>query len=238
MTILLPELSPNSMHFPAVEQALTSPDGLLAYGGDLGSKRLLEAYYRGIFPWYSQDDPVLWWSPSTRAIITAEGFHIARRLKKVLRQNSFVVTLNHATDKVIRACSQRSDQEGTWITEEMMTAYIALSHQQRCHSVEVWFDNKLVGGLYGVSVGQVFCGESMFSHVSNASKIALTLFQHHFFMAGGQLIDCQIQNPHLLSLGAIDISRPHFLQQLVHYRNERLPDNFYSPRILLSPWSH
>ena len=216
---MIPWLAGNTP-FPPVEKALRSPDGLLAAGGDLSASRLLEAYRHGIFPWFNPGEPVLWWSPDPRMVLAPGEFRISRSLSRVLRNKIFDVRTDTAFEQVMRGCAApRYGHSGTWIHEDMIAAYCALHRQGYAHSVEVWMDGKLSGGLYGVSIGLMFYGESMFSRVSNASKVALAylagqLERRHFGM-----IDCQMKTPHLASLGAREIPRSEFIakmQELVH----------------------
>lgn len=197
--------------FPDPE--LAEPDGLLAVGGDLSVNRLLLAYGHGIFPWYSADTPILWYSPHERFVLYPNELRISKSMHQVLRSKRFTITQNQAFEQVIRACAitPREGQDGTWITTEMQQAYIQLHRQGYAHSYEIWQQQELVGGLYGVAIGQVFCGESMFSRVSNASKTALiTLAQSGLY----RLIDCQVHTEHLESMGARHISRKEYLQVL------------------------
>ncbi len=186
--------------------ALADPDGLLAVGGDLSVDRLLLAYHHGIFPWFSEDDPICWYSPHERCVIFPEAVKVSKSMAKVLRDEVFSVTFNQAFPEVIRHCAAigRKDHPGTWITQEMQEAYIRLHQEGYGKSVEVWKDGALAGGLYGLQIGSVFCGESMFSKVSNASKTALIWLCKQ---GGFELIDCQLPNGHLLSLGAVMINR-------------------------------
>lgn len=205
--------------FPDVSQALKDPDGLLAVGGCLSVPRLLNAYQHGIFPWFSKNDPILWWSPSERAIIEPSDLYINRSLRKFLKNALYRVTLNHAFNSVIEACATipRGPNNGTWITSEMVAAYINLHSAGYAHSVEVWHEDTLVGGLYGVLIGKVFCGESMFSVQPNASKVALIALRDHLAPAGLALIDCQIENEHLSNMGAVVIPRADFTQKITHH---------------------
>lgn len=212
--------------FPDVSLALTEPDGLLAVGGDLTVKRLLTAYQRGIFPWYSEDQPILWWSPDPRTVLFPEQLKISRSLRKTLRNKPFTVSFDRAFTEVIQACSEpRPDQNGTWISEEMQQAYIRLHAEGHAHSVECWLDSKLVGGLYGVSIGKVFFGESMFSRTSDASKVAFVCLVKHLQAKGYPLIDCQVHSEHLESLGASNIPRVEFIGFLEKYCQEKGWDN-------------
>ncbi len=199
------------MVFPPTE--LAEPDGLLAVGGDLSVPRLTLAYQSGIFPWYSDDTPILWYAPHERFVLFPEELRVSKSMQKILRQGIFKVTTDTAFANVIDACSQimRSGQDGTWITDDMEAAYIRLHKKGIAHSVEVWQNNELVGGAYGVEVHKVFCGESMFSKVSNASKVALiTLCQTGRY----SLIDCQVHTSHLESMGARMINREEYMQIL------------------------
>ncbi|TCC93986.1 leucyl/phenylalanyl-tRNA--protein transferase [Pedobacter frigiditerrae] len=195
------------------DTALAEPDGLLAIGGDLSIERLLLAYQSGIFPWFSEDDPILWYAPHERCVIFPDSVKISKSMRKILQSNVFEVTENKAFERVIEHCAKipRVGQDGTWITNEMQQAYIKLHEKGLAHSVEVWQNNELVGGLYGVKINKVFCGESMFSLVSNASKTALI---HLTKTMGFELIDCQLPNDHLMSLGAGMISREEYLRML------------------------
>jgi leucyl/phenylalanyl-tRNA--protein transferase len=199
--------------FPDVELALDEPNGLIAIGGDLSTERLLSAYRQGIFPWYSEGEPVLWYSPNPRMVITKDTLHISKSLDKVLRSNRFEVRMNMRFEQVISQCKniKRKEQDSTWIDNDMVQAYIQLHHQGHAHSIEVYENDHLAGGLYGVAIGKVFFGESMFSCASNASKVALVYLLKN---TGYQLIDCQVENPHLKSLGAFNIERSAFVQQL------------------------
>ena len=226
---MIVELSSSSVSFPPVSMALAEPNGLLAVGGDLSEARLVSAYRSGIFPWFAADDPILWWAPNPRAVFVPGDIHCSRSLKKAMRRQPWRVTLNRAFEEVIDECATiRAEHEGTWITEPMREAYIELHRKGHAHSVEVWLDNSLVGGLYGVCVGRLFCGESMFHRATNASKVALHCFANAFVEHGGQLIDCQMENPHLTSLGAVPMAREHFLEQLFALRDRPLTDDFWS----------
>jgi leucyl/phenylalanyl-tRNA--protein transferase len=194
---------------------LAEPDGLLAVGGDLSSDRLLLAYSMGIFPWYNQGDPLLWWSPDPRCILEPEGMKISRSLSKILRRGDFEITFDRTFREVMTACAAlRRNQEGTWITEEMLIAYCRLHELGYAHSVEVRQGGELVGGLYGVCLGRCFFGESMFHRAANASKVALAALAEHARKRQFELIDCQQSTAHLRSLGAVEIPRREFLARL------------------------
>ena len=206
--------------FPPVGQALRSPGGLLAAGGDLSAPRLLEAYRHGIFPWFSAGEPILWWSPDPRMVLIPGEFRISRSLARVLRNMSYEVRCDTAFERVMRSCAApRGKHNGTWISEDMIAAYCALHEIGYAHSVEVWIGGRLAGGLYGVAIGRMFYGESMFSHASNASKIALAHLARQLERWQFKMIDCQMNTAHLASLGAREIPRSEFiarLQELVH----------------------
>lgn len=202
--------------FPHPDSALKDPDGLLAASGDLSPERILTAYQSGIFPWYSEDQPVLWWSPNPRCIIHPNELHLSKSLKKHIRKIQPRISFDKAFEKVIRHCARLDSDCGTWITEEMEEAYIQLHHMGIAHSVEVWRDNQLIGGLYGLSIGAIFFGESMFSLETNASKIAFSALCLQLARWNYELIDCQVENPHLLTLGASTIPRKLFLRKLKH----------------------
>lgn len=200
--------------FPPPQHA---EDGLLAVGGDLSVERLLLAYRMGIFPWYSEGDPILWWSPDPRMVLIPEEVHVSRSLARTLRTGAFQLTLDTAFPEVIAACATvpRGDEDGTWITRKMKAAYIALHDAGYAHSIECWKDGTLAGGLYGVSLGGCFFGESMFSRQPNASKVALTWLARLCASWGFRMIDCQVENPHLVRMGAREIPRGTFLSMLV-----------------------
>lgn len=209
---MLPWLPPSPIQFPPVATALRDPDGLLAAGGELSADWLLAAYRRGIFPWYGEDQPLLWWSPDPRMVLFPGDIRIRRSLAKRLRNAEFTVSFDRAFADVIEACaSVRQNAEGTWIDSAMRTAYCHLHRLGYAHSVEVWEREKLVGGLYGLSLGRIFFGESMFSLRPDASKIALVHLARHLEHHDFTLIDCQMHTPHLASLGAHDIARETFL---------------------------
>ncbi|HET9863399.1 MAG TPA: leucyl/phenylalanyl-tRNA--protein transferase [Steroidobacteraceae bacterium] len=197
--------------FPPLDQALDEPDGLLAAGGDLSPERLLAAYRRGIFPWYSAGQPVLWWSPDPREVLDPREFKCSRSLAKTLRNRGFDVTFDRDFSGVVQACAaRRENSPGTWITGEMHAAYCRLHERGRAHSVEVMLGGRLVGGLYGVLLGRVFFGESMFSRERDASKVALARLVQRGLVAGLQLIDCQLPTAHLRTLGSRPMRRVEF----------------------------
>lgn len=209
----------NFQPFPELSNA--DEDGLLAMGGDLSVSTLVSAYAQGIFPWFNEGQPILWWSPDPRLVLYPDQLKVSRSLKKSIR-NKFTVSCNKAFTDVINGCALRGqanskpiENEATWITEDMHRAYVELFAKGYAHSIEVWLDDRLVGGLYGVSLGNVFFGESMFSSERDASKVALTYLCQHMKNLNHQLIDCQVASEHLFSLGAIEISRNDFLETLV-----------------------
>ncbi|MBI3223166.1 MAG: leucyl/phenylalanyl-tRNA--protein transferase [Nitrosomonadales bacterium] len=212
---------PDDLSFPPVTHALRTPNGLLAAGGDLSPARLLQAYRNGIFPWFNRDEPILWWSPDPRMALIPEEFRISRSLGKILRRNVFTVRFDTAFTLVMRACAApRDGHQGTWIDEQMIEAYAALHQLGYAHSVESWLDGELVGGLYGVGIGRMFYGESMFSQTSDASKVALAHLARQLSRWRFGMIDCQMHTPHLASLGARTMPREEFiakLQELVNY---------------------
>lgn len=232
MTIYLPELDHYSLSFPSPREALREPNGLLAMGGDLRPERLFQAYQQGIFPWYSIDEPILWWSPSPRAIFVANEFKPAKSLRKFYRKSNYKVSINLASEEVIYQCAALRSEEETWLDEKMQLAYTQLAKQGICHSVEVWQEEKLIGGLYGILIGSMFCGESMFSRETNASKIALWAFAEHFVAHGGEFIDCQVLNPHTASLGAIEITRDEYLSKLAYCKKNETSHHCFTPQWL------
>jgi len=203
--------TPPDIGFPDTRLAETDPNGLLAVGGDLTQARLLNAYRHGIFPWFSGGQPILWWSPAPRMVLYPDELHISRSLRRSLRRRGYQVSTNQAFEAVIRSCAApRATQSGTWLVPEMIVSYMALHRAGFAHSIEVWKDEQLAGGLYGIALGQVFFGESMFSRQPDASKVALVLLAELAITQPFQLIDCQVYTEHLASLGAREISRERF----------------------------
>ncbi|MDP1636007.1 MAG: leucyl/phenylalanyl-tRNA--protein transferase [Gallionellaceae bacterium] len=201
--------------FPDVTLALHQPNGLLAAGGDLSPPRLLDAYRHGIFPWFGEGDPILWWSPDPRMVLFPAEFKLSNSLRKTLRKGQYELRTDTAFEQVLRACgAPRDGQSGTWIVEEMVAAYGELHRLGHAHSVEVWMDGELAGGLYGISIGRMFYGESMFSLRTDASKIALAHLAAQLNRWGFGMIDCQMHTPHLASLGAREIPRKEFVARL------------------------
>ncbi|XQU09560.1 leucyl/phenylalanyl-tRNA--protein transferase [Halomonas sp. LY9] len=238
---MLPWLSSPHPYFPSTEQALESPNGLLAAGGELTPAWLVDAYRKGIFPWYSDDDPILWWSPDPRMILLPAQFKRRRSLAKRLRHGGFSVTVDQQFTQVIEACAApRHHEPGTWINPEMREAYQRLHALGIAHSVEVHHSGELVGGLYGVAMGPVFFGESMFSRQPDASKIALAHLAGAMHAHGGKLIDCQMHTPHLESLGATTVARCTFINYLEQWLPEKafhLPFAAHqAPWVPASPW--
>lgn len=210
--------------FPPADTAFAEPNGLLAAGGDLSAERLLHAYANGIFPWYEDGQPILWWSPDPRCVIYPERLAIPNRSLRAIRNCGFTVSFNQAFDDVIDGCAAiRPRQGGTWITGDMQVAYRGLRRQGWAHSIEVWLDDRLVGGMYGLAIGRAFFGESMFSKVSNASKAAMLALCKVLAAKEFALLDCQVESPHLMSLGAELIPRADFLDQLQTACRQRQP---------------
>lgn len=210
-------LDPRDPHqpFPPAHLAMRDPNGLLAIGGDLSITRLIRAYSQGIFPWYNPDEPILWWSPDPRSVLKPEEMRVSRSLARSVRREDYSVTLDAAFGKVLAACSGgRAKSRGTWLGTEMRDAYTELHRRGYAHSVEVWREGELIGGLYGVALGRVFFGESMFSHADDASKIGLHWLCRQLVAWNFPLIDCQVSSDHLRSLGANEVSRERFLNLL------------------------
>lgn len=217
---MIPWLGSDS-HFPPVEQATADPNGLLAAGGDLSVARLVEAYGNGIFPWFNEGQPILWWSPDPRMVLFPSELKVSRSLAKTLRNSRFEVRADTAFRDVIQSCRmRRRDQAGTWITAPMVEAYCELHRAGVAHSVETWLDAELVGGLYGVALGRAFFGESMFTRATDASKVALVTLVRQLERWGFEMVDCQMNTAHLASFGAREIARAEFtrrLRELIHY---------------------
>jgi leucyl/phenylalanyl-tRNA---protein transferase len=214
--------------FPELAKALRSPNGLLAAGGDLSPERLLHAYEHAIFPWFDDHQPILWWSPDPRCVLFPPELHLARRFKRDLGKSPIQVSFNRSFGEVITACGRpRQQHAGTWITPGMIEAYNALHQLGWAHSVEVWLEDRLVGGMYGVAIGRAFFGESMFSRLSNASKIALLALSQHLVKHDFAVLDCQVSSPHLMSLGAIEMPRRKFASLL---------ENCCTPRTAFTDW--
>ncbi|MFW6020435.1 MAG: leucyl/phenylalanyl-tRNA--protein transferase [Bacteroidales bacterium] len=225
------ELPTDKIIFP--HPSLAEENGLLAVGGDLKPERLLQAYANGIFPWYSEGEPVLWWSINPRMVLFPEEFKVSKSLRRLIRKQKFEVTLNYNFTGVISHCASvpRFNQEGTWITKDMIQAYENLHESGYAHSFESWYDNQLVGGLYGVSIGKAFFGESMFHTMSDASKVAFYYFIFHLRSAGFYLVDAQLYTDHLASLGARLIGRDEYLQKLYKAVKSKLPSKaFWEPK--------
>ncbi len=202
------------LYFPPVSEA--SHEGILAVGGDLSSERLLLAYQSGIFPWFDEEEPILWWSPSERMVINPKEYKVSKSLRNILNRNIFRVTYNQHFSTIIKSCqlAPRKEQNGTWITDAMLDAYLQLHEKGIAKSVEVWQNDELVGGLYGIDLGKIFCGESMFSKVSNASKVAFVSLIQVLKEQNYHLLDCQLHNNHLEKLGAFEISRNSYMKIL------------------------
>jgi len=226
MTISTPywiDTHDQDLTFPDVSLALTEPDGLLAIGGDLSPKRLLTAYSNGIFPWYNAEEPILWWSPNPRSVLFPHQLKISRSLRKTRAKTTCTITIDAAFNEVINACgATRKDQPGTWITPDMYSAYCKMHELGYAHSVECWFENQLVGGLYGIAIGQVFFGESMFSRKTDSSKLAFAHLVDKLKEWDFKLIDCQVKTAHLTSLGAENLPREQFIN-LLHQWCSTLP---------------
>ena len=220
----------NKTDFPDVNLALRDPDGLLAVGGDLSLQRLISAYQQGIFPWFSEGQPILWWSPDPRMVLEPQEIKVSRSLTKKIRQQHFQITFDQQFQNVITECSksrlvQGTKETETWILDDMIEAYLGLHEAGYAHSVECWQDNKLVGGLYGVAMGKVFFGESMFSRLSDTSKISFVYLAKQLERWGYKLIDCQVYSSHLESLGAKIIARKKFINLLQQYASQPVEHN-------------
>jgi len=216
----IPQLNKYTLEFPNPSQATS--DGIVAWGGDLNPSRLIKAYQNGIFPWYSKDDPIIWWSPDPRFIMELDDFKLSRSLKKSMKKFNYKFDTNFK--EVIKKCAsiKRNKQNDTWINDEMIEAYSVLHDMGIAHSVETYQDDKLIGGLYGVAVGEVFCGESMFAEVTDASKSAYATLIKHLKLWGYDFIDCQVPTNHLKSLGAKEVTRECFLEKLDKVKNKEI----------------
>lgn len=226
----------DKIEFPPVELSQDEPNGLLAMGGDLSQARLIEAYRKGIFPWYCQDEPIMWWSPDPRCVFLLQepyGVHQSKSLKRTLKKQPYTISINRAFEQVIDACAApRAKEPETWILPEMKQAYLKLHQSGYAHSVEAWQGEQLVGGLYGISMGKFFFGESMFSHKADASKIALVHLANYLEEAGFILIDSQIGNEHLYSLGAGDLDRADFSRLLEAHIDWQQPAGLWHTKTL------
>lgn len=223
LTLLHPEDPAET--FPDPAQALDSPNGLLALGGDLSPERLLAAYRRGIFPWYEDGQPIMWWSPDPRAVLLPGELHVSRSLRRTLRSGRYMVSADRDFAGVINACAGTRALQGTWITTEMRDAYLQLHELGHAHSIETWLGDQLVGGLYGLAIGRVFFGESMFSTESDASKVALAALMHQLTGRGFGLLDCQIETGHLNSLGSRLMDRAEFVSTVSRLTASPLPES-------------
>jgi leucyl/phenylalanyl-tRNA--protein transferase len=240
MSQVLYQLNDNNLAFPSVDCALTEPNGLLAVGGDLQPKRLINAYSHGIFPWFSDNDPLMWWSPNPRAIIKLSDLHINRTLRKAIKKTPYKITLNSAFEQVINYCANAPFRDDdTWIVPEMQNAYSQLHQRGYAHSIEIWKENSddiskrtLVGGLYGVAINGFFSGESMFYSAPNASKFALLALAKLLEKVNVEFIDCQLLNPFLADMGAIEISRHDFVALKETAITKVIPENFWQAREL------
>lgn len=227
------QLADDNLAFPEVSHALVEPNGLLAIGGDLSAQRLINAYSRGIFPWFSENDPFMWWSPNPRAVLKAEHLRINRTLRKNINRSPYSITLNKQFEQVNQLCASAPfRQEDTWIVPSMQKAYVTLHQLGYAHSVEVWQNDELVGGLYGVAINGFFSGESMFYKQPNASKFALVALIQLLSGAGIHFIDCQLLNPFLEDMGAIEIDRCQFLNLQQAAIHKDMPQDFWRARSL------
>jgi len=233
------QLDDNNLAFPPVNCAFTEPNGLLAVGGDLQAKRLINAYHQGIFPWYSEGDPLMWWSPNPRAIIKLDELKVNRTLRKAIKKNPYKITLNTDFEQVIKLCANAPfRKDGTWILPEMVAAYLNLHQQGFAHSIEIWQCNEngqniLVGGLYGVAINGFFSGESMFYTQANTSKFALVALAQLLKLINTDFIDCQLLNDFLVDMGAIEVSREDFIALKETAITKSVPTDFWQSRELL-----
>jgi leucyl/phenylalanyl-tRNA---protein transferase len=220
---MIPFLGPADP-FPPVDQALENPDGLLAAGGSLTTRRLIDAYSRGIFPWFNEGDPILWWSPDPRTVLRPANVHVSHSLRKRLRKEDFLITIDRAFARVLAGCAApRVDESGTWLSAAMRRAYGALHAAGLAHSIEVWMDGELAGGIYGVAIGRMFFGESMFARRTDASKIAMVRLAAQLDRWQFPMIDCQLETQHLMSLGAEHMTRRRFVAEVEALVNEEPP---------------
>ncbi|MGU5794790.1 leucyl/phenylalanyl-tRNA--protein transferase [Aeromonas hydrophila] len=234
MSRYLTQLDDELCWFPDPEHALEEPNGLLAIGGDLSPARLLAAYHKGIFPWNEPHQPLLWWSPDPRGVIRPEQLHIGRTLRKFIRDTSFDISIDRAFNEVIAACAApRRSASGTWISTPMIDAYRQLHRLGHAHSIEIWQEGQLQAGLYGLSLGRVFCGESMFSRIDNGAKLAMVALCRHFARHDGALIDCQMQNDFLATLGIEGWPRRQFLTTLAQLSRQPLAANCWQTGSIL-----
>ncbi len=224
-----------AFNFPDVDLALKEPNGLLAVGGNLSSETLIDAYTKGIFPWFSAGEQIKWWSPDPRAVLCINSLHLSTKTKQFIKKNEFKLTINYAFDEVITSCARKKNKkEEIWITDEMIIAYKALHSKNYAHSFEVWKAGELIGGLYGVAIGNIFSGESMFSNKTEASKIALLFTCAQIYKMGFKWLDCQVMNDHLSSMGAISITRNDFKKNLIDYKSTQ--DNNINPEKFETFW--
>ncbi|MGJ8692375.1 MAG: leucyl/phenylalanyl-tRNA--protein transferase [Thalassotalea sp.] len=230
MSQVIYQLESDNLTFPSPDLALTDPNGLLAFDGDLSIERLLSAYQSGIFPWYSEGDPIMWWSPNPRAIIPTDSIVINKTLRKFLKRNPYTVTINQAFEQTISYCADAPfRKEGTWILDEMKAAYCHLHANGHAHSIEVWQGDELVGGLYGIAINGYFSGESMFYKASNASKVALLALCQLLKQQHVKFIDCQLQNDFLASMGCVEIPRTKFLTLHREACTRKMPTELWLP---------
>ena len=227
---LIAWLSEDKPEFPETDASLSDPSGLLAAGGNLDQDTLCAAYFRGIFPWFTPDDPILWWAPETRAILTADSLRINRSNRKLIQRSKLRFSSNQQFEEVIHACADRPVDE-RWIDSRMISSYIELHRSGIAHSIEAWRDDSLVGGLYGLTIGSIFCGESMFNREPNAAKLSFLTLAQTLFSQGFTMIDCQIQNPFLESMGVTEVKREQFEALLYKSRCKRLSwPNIWQPQ--------
>ncbi len=238
--IKIPRLDPSNNYFPLTSMALAEPNGLLAFGGDLSPARLLAAYHQGIFPWFNPGEPILWWSPNPRTVVLPDQLHISKSLRKALRKGVYTVSFDQCFTDVMHACAapRRNDTEGngTWISKNIIMGYSALHQCGIAHSVEVWLGDKLVGGLYGIALGKIFFGESMFSIADNASKVGFAHLVHQLKLWDFRLIDCQVASEHLFSLGAIEITRDEFQEFLLNFSHLPPASSLPWPKNAIANW--